>query len=285
MNIGVWNTLKIDRFTPPGAFLLDSEENDVLLPNKYVLDEYKEGDELNVFIYKDSEDRIVATTRVPKIMLNQFAYLKVLEVNIHGAFLDWGLEKDLLVPFREQPKDMVEGKGYLVYMYLDDATQRLAATARVAPFYLDAGEEIEKNESVDLLICETTDLGIKVIVNNKYKGLIYHNDVHRKLHVGERTVGFVKLVREDGKLDITLHPEGYDKIEPLTRKLMQLMHDNDGFIGLTDKSDPSDIQRLTGWSKKTFKQVVGSLYKQRLIVIHENGMALVENDVEFLILD
>jgi uncharacterized protein len=277
MNIGVWNTLKIDRFTPPGAFLLDEEGNDVLLPNKYVREEYKEGDELNVFVYKDSEDRIVATTRKPLIQLNQFAWLKVIEVNVHGAFLDWGLEKDLLVPFREQPKDMVEGRSYLVYMYLDEATQRLAATARVTPFYEVAGEEIEKNATVELLICETTDLGVKVIANNKYRGLIFHSDVHRRLQPGERTIGYVKTVREDGKLDILLHPEGYDKVEPLTRKLMQLMHENDGFIALTDKSDAADIQRLTGWSKKTFKQVVGNLYKQRLIVIHENGIALVED--------
>lgn len=278
MNIGRWNTLKIDRFTPPGAFLLDEEGNDVLLPNKYVLDEYKEEDELNVFIYKDSEDRIVATTRVPLIQLNQFAYLNVLEVNVHGAFLDWGLEKDLLVPFREQPKDMVEDRKYLVYMYLDEATQRLAATARVMPFYESAIGEVEKNAAVDLLICETTELGVKVIVNNKYKGLIFHSDVHRKFRLGERTVGYVKTVREDGKLDILLHPEGYDKVEPLTRKLMQLMVQNDGFIALTDKSDPVEIEKLTGWSKKTFKQVVGNLYKQRLIVIHENGMALIEED-------
>lgn len=280
MNIGVWNTLKIDRFTPPGAFLLDSEGNDVLLPNKYVLDEYKEGDELNVFIYKDSEDRIVATTRNPKIQLNQFAFLKVLEVNVHGAFLDWGLEKDLLVPFREQPKDMVEGRYYLVYMYLDAATQRLAATARVMPFYETADPaDFEKNATVEILICESTDLGVKVVVNNRYKGLIFHGDVHRRLQMGERTVGFVKQVREeDGKFDILLHPEGYEKVEPLTRKLMQLMHDNDGFIALTDKSEPAEIQKVTGWSKKTFKQVVGNLYKQRLIVIHENGMTLVEED-------
>lgn len=277
MNIGCWNTLKIDRFTPPGAFLLDSEGNDVLLPNKYVLDEYKEEDELKVFIYKDSEDRIVATTRVPFIQLNQFAYLNVLEVNQHGAFLDWGLEKDLLVPFREQPKDMEEGRKYLVYMYLDEATQRLAATARIMPFYESALDLVEKNAAVELLICETTELGTKVIVNNRFKGLIFQGDVHRRLRMGERTVGFVKNVREDGKLDILLHPEGYEKVEPLTRKLLQIITEKGGFISITDKSEPAEIQKLTGWSKKTFKQVVGNLYKQRLIAIHENGIAIVED--------
>jgi predicted RNA-binding protein (virulence factor B family) len=278
VNLGTWNTLKIDRFTAPGAFLVDEAGNDVLLPNKYVREEYAVGDEISVFLYKDSEDRLVATTRVPLIEINRFAYLKVLEVNVHGAFLDWGLEKDLLVPFREQPKDMVEGKSYLVYLYLDEATQRLAATARVTPFYESALEQLEKQQTVELLICERTDLGVKVIVNNRFRGLIFESDVHRRLQLGERTVGYVKNVREDGKIDILLHPEGYEKVEPLTRKLMQIMTENDGFIPVTDKSDPEDIRRLTGWSKKTFKQVVGNLYKQRSIILHENGISLVENN-------
>lgn len=284
MNLGVWNTLTIDRFTPPGAYLLDAEGNDVLLPTKYLLEEYRVGDELNVFIYKDNEGRIIATTLVPKIQLNQFAWLKVSQINVHGAFLDWGIEKDLLVPFREQPKDMVEGRSYLVYMYLDEATQRLAATARVMPFYEDyqpsgnpENDELQKNSAVELLICETTDLGVKVIVNNKYRGLIFHSDVHKRLYPGDRTTGFVKTIRPDGKLDIVLHPEGYEKVEPLARKLMQLMDEGGGFLHLTDKSDPAEIERVTGWSKKTFKQVVGNLYRQRLIVLHENGIALVEN--------
>lgn len=278
MNIGTWNTLRIDRFTPPGAFLTDTDGNDVLLPNKYVREEYKEGDELNVFIYKDSEDRIVATTRVPLIELNQFAWLEVREVNVHGAFLDWGLEKDLLVPFREQPKDMVEGKRYLVYMYLDDATQRLAATARVTPFYQSAEGKVTKQDAVELLICERTDLGVKVIVNNSFRGLIFNSDVHRRLSVGERTIGYVKTVRPDGKLDILMQPEGYDKVEPLARKLARLLAQSGGFLPLTDKSDPQEIRQVTGWSKKTFKQVVGNLYKERLIRLGENGITLIDND-------
>lgn len=276
MNIGVWNTLIIDRFTPPGAFLLDEEGNDVLLPNKYVEEAFKEGDQLEVFVYKDSEDRIVATTRVPLIQLNTFAYLKVLEVTHHGAFLDWGLEKDLLVPFREQPKDMEEGKRYLVYLYLDHATQRLAATARITNYLESAVDQLQKNDRVELLICETTDLGVKVIVNDRFRGLVFASDIHTKLRVGDRTSGYVKLVREDGKIDVTLLPEGYDKVEPLTRKFLQILMENDGFLPITDKSEPADVQRYTGWSKKTFKQVVGNLYKQRLIALSENGITLVE---------
>lgn len=277
MEIGVWNTLKIDRFTPPGAFLRDEEGNDVLLPNKYVEEAFREGDAVEVFIYKDSEDRIVATTRIPLIQLNTFAYLKVVEVTMHGAFLDWGLEKDLLVPFREQPKDMEEGKRYLVYLYLDQATQRLAATARTTNYLESVTDQLVKGDRVELLICETTDLGVKVIVNDRFRGLIFASDVQGQLRLGNRTTGYVKQVREDGKLDITLLPEGYDKVEPLTRKFLQILMENDGFIPVTDKSEPAAIQELTGWSKKTFKQVVGSLYKQRLILLSENGITLIEN--------
>lgn len=276
MKIGEWNTLRIDRFTPPGAFLLDEDGNDVLLPNKYVQPDFIEEQEINVFIYKDSEDRIVATLRKPFIELNQFAYLKVIEVNPFGAFLDWGLEKDLLVPFVEQPKNMEEGHSYLVYMYLDEASQRLAATARVQPFYESAVDVFEKGEAVQLLIGNATDLGFNVIVNHKYRGLIFQSDIHRRIYTGEQTTGFIKNVREDGKLDVVFVPEGYEKVEPLARKMLQILQENGGFIALNDKSDPLLIQKKTGWSKKTFKQIVGNLYKQRLIVIHENGIALAE---------
>lgn len=279
MNLGEWNTLRLDRFTTVGAYLVDDEGNDVLLPNKYVRDEYEEDQELLVFIYKDSEDRIVATTRQPYVELNQFAFLKVLEVNAFGAFLDWGLEKDLIVPFREQPKNMEEGRYYMIYLFLDEPTQRLAATARIQPFYQDAQPDAyEKNQAVSLLICEHTELGCKVIVDHKYKGLIFHSDLQRKLRMGERTTGYVKNVRADGKLDILLHPEGYEKVGPIARKILQILEQNGGYLPLNDKSSPEDIQAVTGLSKKTFKQVIGSLYKDRSIVIHDNGIALVATE-------
>ena len=280
VNIGVWNTLRLDRFTSVGAYLMDEEDNDVLLPNKYVTEEYREGDMLDVFIYKDSEDRVVATTRKPFIQLGQFAYLEVIEVNVHGAFMNWGLEKDLLVPFREQPKEMEEGRYYLVYLYLDDATQRLAATARIQPFFESATDQLAKNDEVNILLCEKTDLGQKVIVNNRFKGLIFQSDIHRKLYQGDLTTGFVKAVREDGKVDIMLHPEGYVKVEPLSDDFMEMLIANGGFVNLTDKSSPEEIRKMTGWSKKTFKQVIGKLYKLRLIVINENGIAVAEESSE-----
>ncbi len=274
MDLGVWNRLRIDRFTSIGAYLVDQQGNDVLLPGKLLLEDWSVGDTVEVFLYKDSEDRLIATTMEPYIQLGQFGYLEVTDVNPFGAFLDWGIEKDLLVPFREQPKDMVEGRFYLVYLYLDEATQRLAATARVEPFLQLADEHIKKQDKVVILVCERTDLGFKVIVENKYRGLIFNSDIHRNLRSGDIVDGFVKNIRPDGKLDISLHEEGYAKVDPLAQELLDLLQKNEGFLPLTDKSDPEDVQRITGWSKKTFKQVVGNLYKQRRIVLGENGIAL-----------
>lgn len=231
------------------------------------------GDTVEVFLYKDSEDRLIATTMEPYIQLGQFGYLEVTDVNIYGAFLDWGIEKDLLVPFREQPKDLEEGRFCLVYLFLDEATQRLAATARTEQYLEPVTDQLKKNDPVVLLVCERTELGVKVIVENRFRGLIFNSEIHRKLRTGDILDGYVKNVRPDGRLDIALHPEGYEKVNPLAQELMELLEENGGFLPLTDKSDPSEIQRITGWSKKTFKQVVGNLYKQRMIVLNENGIA------------
>lgn len=274
MDLGVWNRLRIDRFTTIGAYLVDQQGNDVLLPGKLLLQEWSVGDTVEVFLYRDSEDRLIATTMEPYIQLGEFGYLEVTDVNAFGAFLDWGIEKDLLVPFREQPKDMVEGRFYLVYLYLDDATQRLAATARVEQFLHPADEHINKQDKVVMLVCERTELGFKVIVENKYRGLIFNSDIHRNLRSGDIIDGYVKNIRPDGKIDVSLHPEGYVKVDPLSQELLDLLQKNEGFLPLTDKSDPADVQRITGWSKKTFKQVVGNLYKQRLVLLGENGIAL-----------
>lgn len=279
MEIGVWNRLRLDRFTSVGAYLEDSKGNDVLLPNKYIDDSFAIDDMVEVFLYRDSLGRLVATTLEPYLQLEEFGYLECVQLTIHGAFLDWGLEKDLLVPFREQPKEMVVGKQYLIYLYLDDATQRLAATARTDQFIQPATEEvIRKGEKVVILIGDRTDLGMKVIVNNKYQGMIFLSDLNRRLRTGEITDGFVKNVRADGKLDITLFEEGYLKVESLTDQLLNVLRTNEGFLNLHDKSSPEDIMKKTGMSKKTFKQVVGNLYKQRLIAINDNGIALLSEE-------
>jgi predicted RNA-binding protein (virulence factor B family) len=274
MHLGQYNTLTILRFTAPGAYLGDDEDNVVLLPTKYLTPELEIGEEIEVFLYLDSEDRLVSTTEKPYIELNSFAFLKVKEVTHFGAFLDWGLEKDLLVPFKEQSLKMEEDKWYLVYLYLDEATQRLVASAKVKRYFEMEHIMVQEMDEVDLLICDTTELGKNVVVNDTYSGLIYKNDIIRPLKRGEKCKGYVTKVREDGKLDISLEIPGFQKIEPNAQNLIQYLQKHDGKLQLTDKSDPDEIREIIGMSKKTFKQAVGNLYKQRLIEIHHDHIAL-----------
>lgn len=274
MNLGKYNTLRILRLTTVGAYLGDDEGNDVLLPNKYVTQEMSVGEDVNVFLYKDSEDRLVATTEKPYITLNEFAYLQVKQLTPFGAFLDWGLEKDLLVPFREQTSKLEEEKYYLIYLKLDEETNRLVATAKTNKYYTTDTSELELNQEVDLLICETFDLGVKIVVNGKFLGIIYHNDVNRKLRRGDYTKGFVYNIREDGKLDVRLEVSGYAKVEPNAEKLLAILNNRNGVLYLTDKSDPDDIREAVGMSKKTFKQAVGNLYKQKKIRINPDSIEI-----------
>ena len=274
MNLGKYNTLRILRLTTVGAYLGDDEGNDVLLPNKYVTQEMSVGEDVNVFLYKDSEDRLVATTEKPYITLNEFAYLQVKQLTPFGAFLDWGLEKDLLVPFREQTSKLEEEKYYLIYLKLDEETNRLVATAKTNKYYTTDTSDLELNQEVDLLICETFDLGVKIVVNGKFLGIIYHNDVNRKLRRGDYTKGFVYNIREDGKLDVRLEVSGYAKVEPNAEKLLAILNNRNGVLYLTDKSDPDDIREAVGMSKKTFKQAVGNLYKQKKIRINPDSIEI-----------
>lgn len=276
MILGAWNELRLDRFTSVGAYLEDEEGNDVLLPNKYVEPSFHEDDIVRVFIYKDSEDRIIATTLTPYVCVNEFAVLKCVELNQYGAFLEWGVEKHLFVPYREQPKELEEGKFYLIFLYEDQATNRLVGTTRIRRHLESAYGELNNGEKVDVLVCERTDLGVKVIVNHKYQGLIFNSDIRQTIKMGYKLTGFVKNVREDGKVDVVLQEEGYDKIDGLAQDFLKLLKKNEGYIHLTDKSSPEDVLKHTGWSKKVFKQVVGNLYKQRLILIHDNGITLVD---------
>ena len=274
MNLGKYNTLRILRLTTVGAYLGDEDGNDVLLPNKYVTQEMSVGEDVNVFLYKDSEDRLVATTEKPYITLNEFAYLQVKQLTPFGAFLDWGLEKDLLVPFREQTSKLEEEKYYLIYLKLDEETNRLVATAKTNKYYTTDTSDLELNQEVDLLICETFDLGVKIVVNGKFLGIIYHNDVNRKLRRGDYTKGFVYNIREDGKLDVRLEVSGYAKVEPNAEKLLAILNNRNGVLYLTDKSDPDDIREAVGMSKKTFKQAVGNLYKQKKIRINPDSIEI-----------
>ena len=275
MNIGEFNNLTILRFTSVGAYLADEEDNDVLLPNKYLTDDMQLDDEVNVFIYRDSEDRVVATTEKPLIEMGGFAYLKATAVSHFGAFVDWGLEKELMVPFKEQNLKLEEGRYYLTHLFLDDQTDRVVGSTRVQRYFEFCEEDFEADTLVDLLICETTDLGVKVVVNNKYSGLIFRSDISKAVRRGDYVKGYVANVREDGKLDIRLDKVGYDKISGSAEELLKLLQ-RDKSINLTDKSDPDDIREVVGMSKKTFKQAVGNLYKQRLITLGDGKITIVE---------
>jgi len=275
IHLGKYNRLKIVRQTDNGVYLTDEEgAGEVLLPNKFVPEKWETGDQLKVFIFRDSEDRITATTATPLIKLNEFACLQVRELNNIGAFLDWGLDKDLLVPFKEQPGKMIPGNWYIVYLYLDEKTDRLAASGRYQKFLQKENIHVRAGLEVNLLIDNQTELGLNVIINNRYRGLVYENEIFEPLRRGDRRKGYVKLVREDGKIDVSLQKPGYGKVEPNAGKILAQLRANEGYLRLTDKSDPDDITELLEMSKKTFKKAVGALYKERLIRLEEDGIYL-----------
>jgi len=276
IKIGEYNRLKFVRTTSVGLFLSDEENNDVLLPKKYIPENVKEGDYLEVFVYKDSEDRPVATTLNPKIQLNKFAFLKAVQVNQVGAFMDWGLEKHLFVPFREQSLKMETGKNYIVYMYLDEKTQRLVASSMVNKFLSNASLSVKEKEEVEVMIWKRSDLGTNVIVNHRHRGLIYDNVMFNKVKPGEVFKGYIQKIRNDNNLDIQLQLPGYQNIEPNAEKILQLLKINDGFLSLTDKTDPEIIYKRLEMSKKTFKKACGLLYKKNKIKINEAGIYLVK---------
>ncbi len=275
MKLGEVNTLRVLRFTSVGAYLGDEEDNDVLLPNKYLNDDLSIDSEVEVYLYRDSEDRLVATTERPLIELYGFAYLQTKAVNFFGAFMDWGLEKDLMVPFKEQKLKFEEGRYYLVTLQLDDATDRLFASAKVHRYLEECSEDFDPKKEVELLICEQTELGVKVIVENKFSGLIFNSDISRPVTPGQRTKGYVAKVREDGKLDVRLDPTSYAKVSGSAEKILDILKRKKS-IPLTDKSHPDDIRETLEMSKKTFKQAVGNLYRERLIRIEKDGIYLVD---------
>lgn len=272
---GIYNTLKVLRQTSVGYFLGDNEDNDVLLPNKYVPKDLKVDDEIEVFIYHDSEDRLIATTLKPKVTKNHFASLQVKEVNRVGAFLDWGLEKDLLVPYKEQNSEMIEGHWYVVYMYLDLESGRLAASSKLNQFFENDDIELEEGEGVDLLVSQKTELGHKVIINDTYSGMVYSNEVFQELKQGFKLKGYIKKIREDQKIDVALQKQGYAQIDDTAKMLLEKLEENEGFLALHDKSSPDDIKAELQMSKKVFKKAVGQLYKAKKIVIEDNGIRLI----------
>ncbi|MEZ4854758.1 S1 RNA-binding domain-containing protein [Flavobacterium sp.] len=273
MKIGEYNTLKILRDTKVGLFLGDDQQ-DVLLPKKYVPKEFFIGNEITVFLYLDHEERPVATTLKPYVKLNEFAHLKVNYINKFGAFLDWGLEKDLFVPFKEQAKQMEVGKRYLIYMYLDEQTNRLAATSKVNKYFSEEISNFEPNEEVEVMISHITDLGVNVIIENKFKGLVFSDEVFKDIKLGTKTKAYIKQVRPDGKIDVTFKKIGLEAIDDDAALVLKELKANNGFLGLHDKSHPEDIKTVLQMSKKAFKKAVGTLYKSRIIDIKDNGIFL-----------
>lgn len=280
---GEYNTLIIHRFTSVGAYIGEPNaeyEDVVLLPNKYLEPGMKEGDEVTVFIYLDSEDRPVATTEKPLISIGGFASLKVKEMNRVGAFLDWGLEKDLFVPFSEMVFKLDVGEKYIFGMFLDDKTGRLVATPKIGKLLEQRNINLFQGQEVDLVVYNETELGFQVLINQKYGGLVYHNEVFQGISIGNELKGFVKQIRPDNKIDVSLQPLGVAGIEPNSKIILEVLNNNRGVLKLSDKSSPEDIERELNMSKKAFKKAIGGLYKKKLIVIDKHEIRTVLQNFE-----
>lgn len=277
LDLGTYHTMTIDRDTTPGLFLKDDKDNEVLLPNKYKPENFEIGDEIEVFIYLDHDERPVATNLKPYVKLDEFGYLRCAETNDLGAFLDWGLEKHLFVPFMEQAYKMKKGEWYLIFCYLDLDTNRLVASSKVNSFLDNSELTVEPFEEVDLIVTNKTDLGFNVIVNRLHQGLIYNDEIFQKLQTGDKLTGVVKKTRPDGKIDITLQRPGYRSIGPNAQLILNELELNNGFLPLHDKSAPEKIQKLLQMSKKSFKKALGTLYKQRLVELKEDGVYKIKN--------
>lgn len=275
IEIGITQQLTVVKIVDFGAYLDGGPYGEILLPKRYIVTELAEGDEIEVFIYFDSEDRIIATTEKPYVMVGECAFLNVVQVNRHGAFLDWGLSKDLFVPFREQMVKMQEGKSYCVRVYVDEKTQRIAASTKIESYFPDYFPPYKVDQEVDILVHSKTDLGFKVIVEDSFWGLIYQNEIFEPIAPGDAKTAFIKKVREDGKIDLTLQKIGFSKMTDVQSFVLQKLIDNDGFLPYNDKSTPEQIQQEFAMSKKNFKMTIGMLYKQRKIAILKNGIRLI----------
>ncbi len=275
IQIGKINTLVIDRFTDPGVYLVsEDDEEDVLLPNAYVSDDMNLGDEVKVFIYTDSEDRLISTTLRPKAMLDEFGYMEVVDVTSFGAFLDWGLPKDLFVPRAYQKIRLEVGMKFLFRVCLDKETNRLFGAHKFKSFIRDDIEELEVNQRVDIIIREKTPLGFKVIVDNLYEAMIYHNEIFEDIWVGQKKSAFVKNIRADRKLDISLQPIGKSNTDTATSRIEKILRQNEGRLEFNYKSSPEDIKDRFGLSKKNYKRALTALLEKRIITVDESGMCL-----------
>ena len=276
IDIGKVNTLRIVKAVDFGLYLDGGSFGEILLPSRYVPKGVKPDEYIDVFIYLDSEDRLIATTETPLAQVGDFAYLKVKDVNQAGAFLDWGLMKDLLVPYREQRREMTPGLKYLVKVYLDRETERIVASTKLEHFLDNVPAEFEEGQEVDLLTWDKTDLGVKVIINAQFSGMLYHNEIFQPLQPGQRIKGFIKKLRNDEKIDVSLQKQGYEQVQDISAVILAKLKASGGYIEATDRTSPESIKHMFGVSKKVFKKAVGALYKDRLINIEENGIRLMK---------
>jgi len=273
IELGVINTLKIDRKTEPGIFLIAEDEEVVLLPNAYVTKDMEIGQEIDVFIYTDSQDRFVATTEIPYGMKDQFAVLQVVDTVAFGAFVDWGLPKDLFVPKNKQKTPFKVGDRRVVRILEDEETERLIGVEKITSFLLDNTRELTKNQEVDLLLFAKTPLGYKVIIDDTYEGMIYDNEIFTKVNVGDQVKGYIKTVRADKKVDVALQPIGKKNTQELNiDKILSLLNQNDGEIPYNYKSDPEIIKEVFGISKKAYKRALTSLVEGKKVEVLEDGV-------------
>ena len=275
IELGKFNQLEVVKQVDFGMYLDGGEEGEILLPTRYVPEDCKVGDWLNVFLYLDNEERLIATTLTPLVQVGEFACLEVSWVNQFGAFLNWGLMKDLFVPFSEQKMKMQVGNKYVIHAHIDDESFRIVASAKVDRYLSKEKAPYQPGEEVNILIWQKTDLGFKAIIENMYSGLLYDSEIFQTLHTGDTLKAYIKQVREDGKIDLILQKPGFEKVDDFSKTLNHYIADHGGRIGLNDKSPAEEIYDVFGVSKKTFKKAVGDLYKKRLILLHEDGIELV----------
>jgi predicted RNA-binding protein (virulence factor B family) len=274
MELGKSNKLVAKRYTPQGMYLEDEKGNEVLLPNNRLPENHREDLELEVFVYRDSEERIIASLQMPYAQVGDFAVLEAKQNTSFGTFMDWGLDKQILVPYKEQHDPMTEGSFYGVYIYLDAISERLVASACLERFVEKEPTELEIAAELELLLIEKTELGFLAIADNKYRGQIYHNEIFQPLKVGDKVNAHIRKVREDGKIDFLVQAMGLQNIEVNAQRVLTRLEKDGGFLALTDKSSPEEIKDRLSMSKKTFKKAIGTLYKQRLIKIEDKGLSL-----------
>ncbi len=282
VKIGEYNTLKVKELARRegvgevfGLYLEGGDEGDILMPQKYVPEGTKPGDMVECFVYLDQEERPVATTEEPLAKVGEFAYLECSWVNEYGAFLDWGLTKDLFCPFREMKKKMEIGESYIVHIHIDEESYRIVASAKVEHFFNEDHPHYRHGDAVDLLVWQKTELGFKVIIDNQYPGLLYQDQIFQYVHSGDRMKGYISRVRPDGKIDVALQPTGQTQTQNFAEELLQYLRDHDGVCDLGDKSEADDIYERFHVSKKVYKRAIGDLYKKRLIEVSPMSIKLV----------